>query len=607
MRRLIVLFALLFFPIAASGQITPAPRLQHYVLHFPGNNPNLLLIYTKNATSGTFTLTMNALTTGTLPYNATPAAVQTALAGLAGFAGKVNVRGENGGPYAVLVSASVPVASSSIDLTGLAGPVTVSGAFVPYSGAHVDHGRFWGQASGTSLGTAFWWTAWVKPLAFGYLVSDGSGGAHALLWGIGPGVSNSQSGNIFNGTTSISFNGTYGAAAGEWVWAAVGWDGTNIYTFIDGICDGQTSGLTTRTTGTTSGHLYVGGSDHINASMDLAYLAGWERVYWTGVGVKTAAVQPSRYPTTYMTAPVGFADFAAEYTVPGPVIRDISTNGYEEAAGTYPSRHHPGVVKTSAESTYDDSWLTAYSALIDGAAVATANPRWLVDNTCPYGQPYSSPLPREAIPAPGAPPANCLVFDSFGRRNQTPAFQHHPTLGTTEAGSLGVKTWQYEFPDSWGILGGKAVPTRITSSLAWVPSVAYNQDVRVTRTIGGANTGGTGISFRVKDRLNHWFAYVNPTTHNVTVYSYTAGVLSAAHTFTTGSTTWTILRIVASGTTITPQVSVNGSTWIVDPSPITDGVSDSTWTGAGITTGYHWTSSLISSLERCDDFTVFAG
>jgi hypothetical protein len=612
MRRLVLLLAVLLFPIAARGQITPVPRRQNYVLHFPGNDANRLLLYTKNATGGTFTLSLNGLTTGALPFDATAAAVQTALSGLTGFSGKVTVRGENGGPYAVLVANTIPVTGNSIDITSLTGPIAISGAFVPYVGAHVDHGRFWGQASGTSLGTSFWWTAWMRPWSQGYLVSDGSGGAHALLWGITPGPANSATGNVYTGSTSITFTGTYGVAAGEWVWVAVGWDGTNIFTYVDGICDGVTAGLTTRTTGTTSGHLYVGGSDHINAGMDLAYLAGWDRTYWTSVGVKTAAIQPARFPTTYSVSPLLYADFAADYTTPAPVIRDISTHGYEEVAGTYPARLHPGVIRTSAESVYDESWLTAYSALVDGAPLPTFAPRWVVDDTCPYGQPYTSPLPKESIPPPATPPGGALVFDSFGRRNQTPAFQHHPTLGRTEAGSLGPLTWKYEFPDSWGILGGKAVPTRggggsTSSSLAWVPGVAYNQDVRVTRSLGGANQGSTGLCFRVKDAPDHWFAYVNPTSNNVTVYNYTAGVLSANHTFTTGSTTWTILRVVASGTTITPEVSVDGSTWIVDPAPLTDSVSDPTWNGAGVTTGYHWISSFISSLERCDNFTVFAG
>ena len=51
------------------------------------------------------------------------------------------------------------------------------------------------------LGSFFYWEAWVAPRTNGYLISDGYGGAHALLWG--PILLSSSSmifqGNIWNG------------------------------------------------------------------------------------------------------------------------------------------------------------------------------------------------------------------------------------------------------------------------------------------------------------------------------------------------------------------------------------------------------------------------
>src|SRR4051794_17247759 len=50
-------------------------------------------------------------------------------------------------------------------------------------GAHVDHGKFWnkGETDTSDIGT-FMWDAWVIYRGGEYLISDGYGGAHALLW-----------------------------------------------------------------------------------------------------------------------------------------------------------------------------------------------------------------------------------------------------------------------------------------------------------------------------------------------------------------------------------------------------------------------------------------
>lgn len=612
MRVLLVILAVLL-GTRAGAQITPVPGNTNLVLHLPGTNPNTLQLLVANATGGTFTATLNGATTAPIAYNATPATVDAALEAAPGMAGKISVGGEAAGPWWVSVATSVTVTSSSASAAGLSGPgypAAPTATFATSVGSHVDHGRFWGQAVGTDLGSGFWWTTWVKPLNANYLVSDGYGGSHALLWGIFPynpaTGGGGASGNIWSGSAPISFTGGYAPAAGEWMWAAVGWDGTNIYTYANGICDGQTPGLTSRALPAgTNGHLYVGGSDHNNGGYDLAYLAAWDRTYWT-TQTKTAAVWPSRFPRTYQVA-LGQADFAAEYVGGQPVIQDVSAAGYEETAGTYPARRHPGRIVTSAGASQDDNALTAYSAILNGAGLAAAVPRYISDATCPYARSIPSPLPKERVWTPKPPPGGCLIFDGFDRRNQTPAFTYHPTLGQTEGGSLGKRTWAVEYPDSWGILGGRAVLTKAVSSLSWVDAGTADQDVRVTRLLGAQQTGATGIAFRVKDRSNHWIAYSIPGTNNVYVYSWVGGVLGPQHLFTTGSTTWTILRIVAHGGTITPQVSVNGTTWIVDPSPVTDSVSDATWTGAGVSSGYHINSSYISSLERCDDFTVFPG
>jgi hypothetical protein len=58
---------------------------------------------------------------------------------------------------------------------------------------HVNHSTFWPpQVSGVqvNLGTQFLWDSWVAPQSGGYLISDGYGGSHALLWGFITSASN---------------------------------------------------------------------------------------------------------------------------------------------------------------------------------------------------------------------------------------------------------------------------------------------------------------------------------------------------------------------------------------------------------------------------------
>jgi hypothetical protein len=76
-------------------------------------------------TGGTFTLTYSGQTTAAIAYNATAAAVQTALAALSNIgAGNVTVTGANGGPYTVAfvgTLANTDVAQMTASGAGLTG------------------------------------------------------------------------------------------------------------------------------------------------------------------------------------------------------------------------------------------------------------------------------------------------------------------------------------------------------------------------------------------------------------------------------------------------------------------------------------------------------
>jgi len=79
-----------------------------------------------------------------------------------------------------------------------------------------------------------------------YMLSDGYGGAHALLFGVGSFNSSEPNryellGNIFDGVRFDNYFGSdQGPAPGEWAHFAVGWDGQNIITYYNGVPVGKT-------------------------------------------------------------------------------------------------------------------------------------------------------------------------------------------------------------------------------------------------------------------------------------------------------------------------------------------------------------------------------
>jgi hypothetical protein len=128
-------------------------------------------------TGGTFTLTLEGETTAAIAYNATAAAVQTALEGLSNLApGDVTVTGAAGGPYTITfggarAGADVPqMTASGAGLTGGTSPAvgvattTAGGATV--AGAGTAEGFLFSnermRAGGPDVGAALHWRGVIK-------------------------------------------------------------------------------------------------------------------------------------------------------------------------------------------------------------------------------------------------------------------------------------------------------------------------------------------------------------------------------------------------------------------------------------------------------------
>ena len=185
-------------------------------------------------------------------------------------------------------------------------------------------------------------------------------------------------------------------------------------------------------------------------------------------------------------------------------------------------------------------------------------PQFVIDSTAPNFATGVAPQPV-GVPVPVAVPDGALVFDSFSRRNSTYMFGGKGGLGSTEGGAAGPQIWQMPAADQllpFGILNGRVVLLGDETAVCWVNtgSTSGNLDIRVSRYHGRWGSGiDTGLSFRVVDQANYFFAYTSdsiasPGSQFLTVGSYVNGVRSTLPSGVLIPASWTTLRVVTRAT-----------------------------------------------------------
>jgi len=484
-----------------------------------------------------------------------------------------------------------------------------------FNGAnHVNFGGFW--KSGQVLGNSMLWEAWVSAVSAigGYWLSDGYGGAHALLWG-------PAGGNIWTGAGAVG----YGYADetipdGQIYHVAVGL-GTNhinetlLVTYINGIPCSSIVFTGTRTAPTGGGGtltLFMAGSDHSQFEGVLYMVRGYDLKHPGGANNVERAFTPERSfidnNVGWSIDPADHTDFLVDYTKPARIINDLS-QGYHGGDPAGPRIRHPGgLFATSPSPGYQ------YGRSIRPTTYPV--PSWITPTSHPFGliSAPSAALPLRAL-TPAAVPAGAIVFDSFSREDQTFAYQSAPTLGSTEGGSAGVAAWVTALVGAdisncgyqWGILGGRACfldgfgPRAIAYPNVNVPA---NMDVSYRRTAGGGQNGGCGLAFRIVDKDNFMyseFLYNAVQGGIVAVYKVVAGVCTYLLQANTGKGTWIVYRVVADGTAIT----VYGDATLL--LSVTD-ATHQTATKAGIyfpAAGFNQGNSS-HTLNRYDDFLIKA-
>ena len=194
---------------------------------------------------------------------------------------------------------------------------------------HVNFGRYWDADHPHSI---FFYEAWVSPKEGAeYVISDGYGGDHNLLWGFNgfPSGYGTMSGNIkLNGAT-FSFVSQDGIYEGDWHHIAVGWDGETLRTYVDGVLSRVYSAIGTRQTGgnVSEGVMFVGGSDHSNYHGYIRNIRGFEG--WCPVVDNNSSFRPERDFRSYVYGPTGpgSASFLIDLSLPQNTINDLS-DGY---------------------------------------------------------------------------------------------------------------------------------------------------------------------------------------------------------------------------------------------------------------------------------------
>jgi hypothetical protein len=403
----------------------------------------------------------------------------------------------------------------------------------------VDYGNFW--PAFTDLGP-FFWEFWAMPTGDAgatYMLSDGYGGLHALLFGVASFNSSEpnryeMSGNVNDGMSGgshiFSFGSDSGPMSGEWGHLAVGWDGHNIITYFNGVPVGKTPYERPRQStgpGNGAGRLLIGGSDHSNFSGRIAQVRGYE-----GSNPRMSrSVESSFAPETVFSREGNLLSY---YFTSAPTVADLSRG--------YLTGSHIGVPRGT-------------TAGILGDCGSCPPPQFVVDSTAPNFATGVAPQPV-GVPAPPAVPDGALVFDSFSRPNSTYMFGGKGGLGSTEGGAAGQQVWQMKAGADqllpFGILNGHAVLLGDNTSICWVNTGSTSGDliIRATRWKGRWGSGiDTGLSFRVVDEANYFFAYTSdsiasPGNQFLNVGSFQNGVRSMIASGLLIPSDWSTLLVV---------------------------------------------------------------
>lgn len=282
---------------------------------------------------------------------------------------------------------------------------------------HVNHGPYWNR--GLAAPATCFYEAWVSPeTGAEYVISDGYGGAHNLLWGF-DGLSAGYggiTGNMWIAGAASSFTSQDKVYEGDWHHIAIGRGASFIYVWVDGVLSRKFATAGTRqTTGNVSeGVMFVGGSNHSSYNGYIRMIRGIENYC-----PETATFRPSNsFLSSYIPTgdiPVG-ASFIADYSTPANIIADLSDG--------YLGVRHPGVRKSELDGQEIGNW--SPSGYTTGSIANLPEFR----STLPFQAPSIFRGTQRSLPG------GLVVYDDFSRANVTWAWNQTLTPGTSRTSQV---------------------------------------------------------------------------------------------------------------------------------------------------------------------------
>ena len=415
---------------------------------------------------------------------------------------------------------------------------------------HVNHGYFWDR--GVAAPGTFFYEAWVSPTTGAeYIISDGYGGAHNLLWGFAglSGGYGTVTGNVYIDAGAVSFQNQDGVYEGDWHLHSVGWDGANIRTYVDGVlskvvpCSG-----TRQTTGNVSeGVLFVGGSSHSNYNGYIRMIRGFEG--WCPVAGNFYYPEINFKASFNSTGNAFFgASFLADYTRSVNIIPDLSS-GYNGSV-------HPGYLGSELDGSNTGNFnggVPASGYLPPLPVFTNANP--FVQPTIFRGTPASIPV-------------GAVGYDDFSRANVTLTWSDSLSLGTSRTG----QDWSSSATNTlgWGIIDGHAY----CNNGGGVPSVAtfdlgkVDQDVTVHRKSTDSYAGP--VVHYTDDNNYIWLEIYYSGAEYAILYEKVAGVDTNLGSAATGVAA-NNFRIAVSGTTVNAYINGSGTPLITGTTSLASG------------------------------------
>lgn len=479
-------------------------------------------------------------------------------------------------------------------------------------------GPFW--PSGEDLGP-FWWEAYVCPSATenAYWISGESGGRHPILFGC-PGHA------TFEGEDFACLGGNMaddageliplpaqddGLRVGEWGHTAIGWNGSVLTTYLNGVPVGKLAYTGKRRTVGTDKNLWIGGSDHSNWKGKIAAVRGVEGFFAHPEGSDPEyAFTPTWPPSPYVENGAWEGrgvQFLLNLIAPGSygpaVIEDLSPVGFSDGAET---KRHPA--RTAGAD--------ARNVLNVGAGVFHRG-KFTADPSFPFRRLGVVPVPPPQAPAPAAVPAGALVFDSFSRRTRTLCWYDDATvLGSTEGGSAGALAWSAgeiaaggTNPRLFGILHGQAVSLSNLPAVLWVTPAAQPRDIRVSRRFtDNSSPRPFGVAFRVTDRSNFFAVYPTGTSRTalkLQVVRYVDGAATALAEWNCPASGWSTLRVTDDGATVRAYCDGTEATQGASGSYPLASSTNATTRGVGLIPALVLAGGKPSAMDRGDDFTVY--